>query len=114
MRLVDRAVEIALREGLGGAAEDRDLAHAVLERAIEAALVRDEHRVAHAVAQGQPAEQVFGVGELRHPLRVHEAGGFDDLQAGVAEAVDELGLDLDRDDRRFVLQPVARSDLVDR
>ena len=58
--------------------------------------------------------QLAGVGELRHPLRVHEAGRLDDGQPGSEQALDELGLRLDRDDAVLVLQAVAGADLVDR
>ena len=62
-------------------AEDRDVLGAELEGAVEAALVGHQDR---AVAAGLAEErhQVGGVGELRHPLRVHEAGRLDDRQAG--------------------------------
>ena len=38
------SVEVALREGLGGAAEDRDVPQALLQRPVEAALVGHQHR----------------------------------------------------------------------
>ena len=111
-RLGDGAVEVALRERLGGAGEHGDLAHAGGQRAVEAAVGRDEHRVA-AGQLAEPREQLLGVGELRHPPRRDEAGELDGAQAGVEQAADELGLDLDGDDDGLVLQAVAGADLVD-
>ena len=116
--LVEAAVEVALREGLGRAAEDRDVAAAELEGAVESAFVRHQHGQLLAglaeLALDQQAHQLGGVGQLGHPLGVHEAGGLDDGQAGGEQAPDELGLRLDRDDALLVLQAVARADLVDR
>ena len=110
---VEGAVEVLGREGLGGAAEDRDVAAAQLQRAVEAALVGHEHRqVAAAVAE--QAHQLSRVGELRDPLRVHERRRLDDRQPGVEQPRDQLGLDLGRDQGGLVLQPVAGADLVDR
>ena len=57
--------------------------------------------------------QLGRVGELGDPPRVHEAGRLDDRQAGGEQALDELGLGLDRDDALLVLQAVAGADLVD-
>src|SRR6185503_9133821 len=56
---------------------------------------------------------LVGVGELRHRLRVHERGHFDPLEASGAEQVDEAHLDVSRDARPFILQPIAWPDLDD-
>ena len=53
-----------------------------------------------------------GIGQLGHPLRVHEGGGLDDRQAGLDQTVDELGLRADRYDALLVLQAVAGTDLA--
>jgi hypothetical protein len=45
---------------------------------------------------------------------VHEAGHLDQLVAGVHQPFDELELDFQRQDRRLVLQAVARPDFADR
>src|SRR6478672_3476806 len=111
--LVEAAVEVLLREGLGRRAEDRDVLAAELQRPVEAAVVRHQHREVGA-AGTQAGHQVGGVGELGHPPGVHEAGRLDDREPGRQEPFDELGLDLGRDQGLLVLQAVARPDLVDR
>ena len=88
--------------------------HAELQRPVEAALVGHQHRAVAGPASPEQRHQLGGVGELGHPLRVHEAGRLDDRQPGGEQAADELGLDLGRDQRLLVLQAVARADLVDR
>ena len=103
-----RAVEVALREGLGGAGEHGDLADARRR-----ARGRGPGRSGRAPGGGRAAspssaQQLLGVGELRHPPRRDEAGQLDGAQPGVEQPPDELRLDLDRDDRRLVLQAVAR------
>ena len=50
---------------------------------------------------------------LRDPLGADEAADLDGAHAGAREPVDELDLRRGRDDRLFVLQPVARADLYD-
>ena len=55
--LVEAAVEVALREGLGGAAEDRDVATAELQRPVEPALVGHQHRQVLAGRHRGPVDQ---------------------------------------------------------
>ncbi len=112
-RLLHRTVEVAPGERLRGAGEDRDLGHARGQGPVQAALVRHEDRIADAGLSRQRREELFGVGELRDPARVHEAGGLDRPEPRVGETGDELGLDLHRYDRGLVLQAVTRADLVD-
>src|SRR5690606_22867756 len=107
------AVQVLGGERLGGAGEHRDLRDAPLQRPVQAALVRHQHRVADAGPAFQPVQQLLGVGELGHPLGVDEAGRLDHPVPGVREPVDELRLHLDGHDRRLVLQAVAGADLVD-
>ena len=110
---VEGVVEVLGREGLGGAAEDRDVPAAELQGPVEAAFVGHEHReVAAAVAEER--HQLGRVGQLRDPLRVHERRRLDDRQPGVEQPGDELRLDLGRDQRGLVLEAVAGADLVDR
>ena len=60
------------------------------------------------------ARHLAAVGQLRDPLRVHEAGDLDRLQPRLGQRVDQTDLVLGRDHAGLVLQPVARPDLVDR
>ena len=117
--LVEAAVEVLLGERLGGAAEDRDVPDAELQGPVEATLVGHQHRVAVEPAASrvelvETSYDVLRVGQLGHPLRVHEAGRLDDRQPRGGEPVDELDLGGGRDQALLVLQAVARADLVDR
>lgn len=102
-RLVDRAVEVGLGEGLGGAAEHRDPAGAQGERTVQTAFVGHQDGQPVRVETVQQREQLLRVGELGHPLGVDEAGGLDGRQARVGEPADELGLDLRGHDGLLVL-----------
>ena len=51
------------------AAEDRHVTHAEGERAVQAAFVRHQDRVADHVAQLHERQQFLGVSQLRHPPR---------------------------------------------
>ncbi len=108
------AVEVALGEALRRAAEDRDVLQPGLDRAVEPALVGHQHRHRHRAVVVDPCDQLLGVGELRHPARVHEARGLHDGEPGRDQAMDELHLDVERHDLGLVLQTVARPHLVDR
>jgi hypothetical protein len=111
--LVEAAVEVALGEGLGGTAEDGDVAAAELERTVEATFVGDEHRqVLARVAETSirsPASASWGT-HLGCTKLVASTTG----RPGRQQSPDELGLGLDRDDAALVLETVARADLVDR
>jgi hypothetical protein len=66
-----------------------------LECAVEAALVGDQDRelpAALAEPLDQHGHELRGVGQLRHPLRVDEAGRLHDRQPGGDEPADELRL----------------------
>ncbi len=63
---------------------------------------------------GDAREHLGGVGHLRHPFRADERRHLDHRQIRRAQAVDELDLVGRRDQRAFVLQPVARADFDDR
>ncbi len=110
--LGDGAVEVAGGEGLRGRTEHRDPGGPEGERPVQTALVRHEDGQG-GVHVGEQREELLGVGELGHPLGVHEAGRLDRGQAGGGQAVDELRLDLRGDGRLLVLQAVAGADLVD-
>src|SRR5262249_48492816 len=53
-------------------------------------------------------------GELRNPVRPHEAAHLDARKACRRQGRDEPHLVVDREPRRFVLQPVAGADFVER
>src|SRR5262249_14186777 len=59
------------------------------------------------------ARHLGAVGELGDPARADERADLDRAEAGVGERVDEHDLLVGGDEARFVLQPVARADLVD-
>jgi hypothetical protein len=110
-RLGDRAVDVLLRERLGGRGEHRDLGGAGRARRLEALEIGREHRIGDARPAADAFEDLGVVGHLRHPLRRDEGGRLDRRQAGVGEALDQLELDRGRHLARLVLQPVARPHL---
>ena len=104
----------ALGEGVGRGGEDGDRVGAGRLGPGQAALVRDEDRVADArrVAAGRRA------GRRRRPAAGSRSATtkrrrLDLAQAGVGEELDEPRACRGRDRRRLVLEPVARPDLVD-
>ena len=84
-----------------------------LQCGFEAAQVRREHGIDRAVAAVDAGHDGGAVGHLRHPFRRYERGGFDVLQAGLRQPVDQFDLDLGRDEVLFVLQAVAGTDFDD-
>ncbi len=61
--------------------------------------------------RSQPGDHGFGIGHLRHALRVDEACHLEPPRTGVDHPLDHLQLVGGGDDVRFVLQAVARADL---
>ena len=92
----------------------RDLHAAGRAKARVAALVRHQRAVADAGKHGQRRRQLVGVGELRDPLRGDEGGDLDAAQPGERQARHQLALRGGGDRVGLVLQPVARTDLVER
>ena len=111
-----RAVEVLAREGLGGRPEDRDRAQARAPRPGRgrARWAPGPGRRRPRPSAPRPAEHLLGVAHLRHPPRRHERGRLDGAEPRGLEPADELGLRRGRHDGLLVLQPVARTDLVDR
>ena len=111
----DRAVDVALVVGLARREEDADLveALALAQRALETALVGDEHAARDAVGHVDRGEHLLGVGELRDDVRAHEARDLDAAHAGAREPVDERDLVGGRDRLGLALEAVARADLAD-
>ena len=113
-RLGDGLVHVLLVVRLRRRQEDRHLLHARVERLLQALAVGHQAGVDHALLALDAARHVAGVGELRDPLRVDEAGDLDVREAGRGERVDHGDLVAGGDRPRLVLQAVARADLVDR
>ena len=90
--LRDRFVDVLLRVRLGCAQEDRDLFETGGERALEAALVRDER----AVADARMTDGVGGndgvVSHLRDPARRYEARELDSAKARIDKHLGQLEL----------------------
>ena len=112
-RLVDGLVDVPLAERFGGGGEDRHFVHACLARAREALQVGHERGVADARPARDTGEDLGGIRHLRHPLRAHEGGHLDRRVAGVRQSVDQRDLVRRRHEGRFVLQPIAWTDLDD-
>ncbi len=112
-RLRDRHVDIGPRELLGGGREDGDGLDAGCLGALEAALVRHQHRVADTCPPFEASHQLVGVGQLRDRRGRDEAGGLDLAQPRVGQEPDERQLVVGADRRLLVLETVARTDLVD-
>ena len=87
-RRVDRAVDVAPVVRLAGRQEDADLLEAVaqLERAVEAALVGDQHAARDARRDVDRRQHLARVGELRDDVGAHEARHLDAPQAACARA----------------------------
>ena len=106
-------VDVLAAERLGGRREDRDLAHAGRDRALETGEVRHERGVADAGPARDAGEDLGGVRHLRHPFRADERRHLDDRQVRGAQPVDERDLVGRRHRDALVLQAVARSDFDD-
>ena len=101
--------------GLRGGEEDVDLVEAValLQRALEPALVRDQDRERDPVAALDRVSTSLGIGELRDHVGTHERGHLEPLAARSREQVDQPDLLLGGDDLGLVLEAVAGADLAD-
>ena len=104
----DRTVDVLLREGLAGPAEDHDFVRAGGQRALEALHVGRQHRVDRAGAARDARHHLGAVGHLRHPLGRDEGSRLDIGKAGGGQAVDQLHLDVGGHEFLFILQTVAR------
>jgi hypothetical protein len=82
-------------------------------RLFQPALVRHQHRIAHARLAPQAGQHVRRIGHLRHPFRADEAGRLDHRQARRGQPLDQFDLDRRGDARGFVLQTIARPNLDD-
>ena len=87
---------------------------AQLERVVEAALVRDQHRHRHRVRDVGPAQYLGAVRKLGDHVGADEARDLQSRNAGAGEQLDQAHLVVGGDDLGLVLEPVARSHLADR
>ena len=83
------------------------------ERALDRAHVGAGGLVEHPVPPRQPPQEIGGVGELRHDLRVRVRRGLDPLEPDRGEALDQRELRLGRDEVGLVLEPVAGKALAE-
>ncbi|MCY1523787.1 hypothetical protein D9M68_586940 [compost metagenome] len=109
----DRTVDVLLREGLAGGAEDHDLVGPGRKRALEALHVGRQHGIDRAGAALDARHDVRAVGHLWHPFGRYERCGLDIREAGGAEPVDQFHLDVGRHEFLFVLQAIAGRHLDD-
>ena len=86
---------------------------AQLERVVEPALVRDQHRQRDVLGHVDRLEHLARVGELRDHVGAHEARDLEPLQPGAREHVDQAHLVGGGDHLGLVLEAVARPDLAD-
>ena len=104
---------IALRERVGCRGDHADLGAAGRKCAIEAATIEHEADVLHVRALRQSRHHRFGIGHLRHALRIHEAGNFYPADASIDEPADQLQLERSREHVGLALQAVARTHFDD-
>src|SRR5690606_11664466 len=97
-----------------GGEEYRDLLHLGVDRALEPAGIRTQCAEAHAPWASNVLSQSVRVGELRDPAGRHVTSDFDVAQPRSYQRLDQQLLLTDVDQLRFVLQTIARGDLVDR
>ena len=103
----DRAVDVALAEGLAGRAEYHHLVGPRSQRRLQALEVGRQHRVAHVAAARDVSHHLRVVGHLRHPLGADEAGDLDLAQPRRLQAMHELHLVRRGHRLLLVLQTVA-------
>ena len=109
----NRTVDVLLREGLRGGAENRHFIRAGRDGAVETLQVRRQRSVGHARPALDAGQHDSVVAHLRHPFRRDEGGRLDHRQPGRGQALDQFDLGFARDDLFFVLQAVARADFDD-
>ena len=110
--LLDGSALVALVERLGDAEREPDLVEARRDETLVALLVEREPGADRVVTGTGRGDDLLRAGHLRYATRVDEARDLDRGQAGLEESPDELCSDLDVEDLRLVLQPVARTDVV--
>ena len=77
-------------------------------RALHAAHVHAQRGIADTGIIGQPRDDGFGIGHLRHALGIGKARDFDPPRAIADCAFDKRDLVCRRHDPRFILKPVTR------
>nr|GEU28319.1 conserved hypothetical protein [Tanacetum cinerariifolium] len=97
-RFGDRAVDVFLREGLGGGAENHHLVGARRQRRFKPLQIGRERGIDGARAAVDGGHDVGAGGHLRHPLGRHERRRFDVAKARAGQAVDQFRLDVAVDD----------------
>ncbi|KAL1966033.1 hypothetical protein VTN77DRAFT_4973 [Rasamsonia byssochlamydoides] len=117
--LLDGAVDVGLAEALGGADEDGDLLDAVLQGDVKAFGVGHEYRQAEMrlffqqLLDGFTGEEGAAVCQLGNGFGRDNGCQFDDLQAGLLEALDQFQLDGGGNVLSDVLEAISRADLND-
>src|SRR5438270_4597492 len=83
------------------------------ERALEAALVRDQDADRDLVRNPRGDQHLLRVRQLRDHVGSHKAGDLEPMEPGASELLDEADLVGGRYHLRLVLEAVAGSSLTD-
>ena len=113
-RLLDRGSLVPLVERLRDTKRKTHLVEPGGCESLVAALVERQACVRDIVATIESCDDLLRSRHLRHAARIDEARDLDGGHAGGDDAPNELGSDAGREDLGLVLEPVARSHLVDR
>jgi hypothetical protein len=113
-RFRDARALVALVERLGDAEREADLLHPGGRQALVPALVERETGARHTRQCADGRNHLLRLRHLRHAPGVHEARHLDRRHSRRGESPDELCAGRNVEDVGFVLQAVARADLVQR
>ncbi len=113
-RVLDRSTLVPLVERLCDTECKADLVEPGREQPVVAALVQRQPGADGSVQRADRGRDLLCACHLRHAPRVDEARHLDAGQAGRRKSSDQLDSDLDVEDFRLVLEPVAWAHVVDR
>ena len=111
---VGRDALVATIERVAGDHRHADLVASRRHRPLETLAVEHEADEVHARRRrAECLQHCFGVGHLRHFLRIDEARDLDAAQSGRERATNELDLGRRREHAGLALQPIAGTDFDD-